>query len=235
LVVADFGQILSTGTLATARLGGINAHASLLPKYRGAAPIVWAIYHGESETGVTIIHMTPRMDAGDMLAQRRVPISAEQTAGDLEPILADVAAELTLEAIGALETGTAAPMPQDPALASRAPKVTKEHGRIRWDRSALEIHNQVRAMKPWPIAHTQRLAIAGDQGRWLIHRTAPLPNVSPNAEPGTIVGVERDRILVATGAGVLELLELQPAGKRPMDVATLLRGYKVAVDERLGG
>ena len=154
LVVCDYGQILSPATLATARLGGINLHASLLPKYRGAAPINWAIYHGETETGVTVIHMTPRVDAGPCVAQAATPIGPDETAAELEARLAELGAWFVRRAIDGSERGTLEALPQDAALASKAPRLKKTDGLIDWSRPAAAIKNHVRAMEPWPKTYT---------------------------------------------------------------------------------
>jgi methionyl-tRNA formyltransferase len=235
LVVADFGQILSPACLQTARLGGVNAHASLLPKYRGAAPVVWAIYHGESETGVSIIQMSPRMDAGAILSRRAVPIGPEQTAGELEATLAEVAAEMVAEAVDALEAGSVEGEPQDSAVASRAPKVKKSDGLIRWARGARDVANQVRAMQPWPIAYTHWRHGSSPPLRLQILKATPEADATPEtpgASPGTVVEVGRDRLAVQTGEGRLVIRELQPAGKRPMTVDAFLRGRRVEVGDR---
>jgi len=154
LVVCDYGQILSPATLATARRGGINLHASLLPKYRGAAPINWAIYNGETETGVTVLEITPWIDAGACLAQTRVVIGPDETAAELEVRLADIGARLTCEMIDLLESGHVQAIPQDASLVSKAPRLKKTDGAIDWSRSAAAIKNQIRAMEPWPKTYT---------------------------------------------------------------------------------
>src|SRR5262249_51865241 len=146
LVVAAYGQILSKEVLAVTPHGGINVHASLLPKYRGAAPVAWAIYHGETQTGITIIQMTVQLDAGGMLAQEAVAIGPDETAGELEARLAQLGSRLALEVIDQLAKGTARAIPQNPIQASKAPKLTKEHGAIDWHRPAREVCNQIRAM-----------------------------------------------------------------------------------------
>src|SRR6516225_890462 len=154
LVVAAYGQILSRDVLAVPPHGGINVHASLLPKYRGAAPIAWAIYHGEARTGVTIIKMSVSLDAGDMLAQEAIDIGPDETAGEVEARLAPLGARLALEVMAGLEAGTLQGRKQDPAQVTKAPKLTKEHGAIDWARSGSEVCRQVRAMQPWPTAFT---------------------------------------------------------------------------------
>src|SRR5690242_5642003 len=153
-IVADYGQILSAETLAVAPLGGINLHGSLLPKYRGAAPINWAIYHGEEETGVTVIHITPRVDAGPCLAKAATPIDPDENAAELEARLAVLGAPLILQAIDDLQAGRASAIPQDKSQATRAPRLKKSDGEIDWSRPAQAIKNQVRALEPWPKAFT---------------------------------------------------------------------------------
>ncbi|MGD0896945.1 MAG: methionyl-tRNA formyltransferase, partial [Thermoguttaceae bacterium] len=150
LVVCDYGQILKPETLAVARLGGINLHGSLLPKYRGAAPINWAIYHGETVTGVTVIHMSPEIDAGPCIARAEIPIGPEETAVELEARLAELGAPLVLRSLEAASAGRWEAILQDPALACRAPRLKKIDGAIDWSRSAMAIKNQIRALEPWP-------------------------------------------------------------------------------------
>ncbi len=150
MVVCDYGQILASSTLATSQLGGINLHASLLPKYRGAAPINWAIYNGETKTGVTVIHMTPKVDAGPCIAQAETDIGPEETAVELEKRLSELGAWLVLRTIDALKAGNLEAMAQDPALASKAPRLKKTDGLIDWSRPAAAIKNQIRALEPWP-------------------------------------------------------------------------------------
>src|SRR3990172_7246622 len=146
LVVCDYGEILKPATLATTRLGGVNLHGSLLPKFRGAAPVQWAILKGEPETGNTVIQMTPGLDAGPCLAQQRTPIDPDEDAAALESRLAMLGAGLVLRVVDQLAAGTARPIEQDPGQASKAPRLTKEHGAIDWSRSAAEIKNLVRAV-----------------------------------------------------------------------------------------
>src|SRR5229473_2592303 len=154
VVVAAYGQILSRDVLAVPVKGGINVHASLLPKYRGAAPVAWAIYHGETQTGVTIIRMSVALDAGDMLAQEVIDIGPEETAGELEARLAQVGARLAMKVIDQIATGASQGIKQDKTQATKAPKLTKEHGLIDWTRPARDVLNQIRAMQPWPTAYT---------------------------------------------------------------------------------
>jgi len=237
LVVVAFGQILSREVLATAPRGGINVHASLLPKYRGAAPIAWAIFHGEMRTGVTIIRMSVQLDAGDILAQEEVAIGPEETAGQLEARLAPLGARLALEVIGQLEAGTAQGRKQDPSQVTRAPKLTKEHGAIDWWRSGAEICRHIRAMQPWPTAYTYWHRVGQPPLRLIVCRAGWRPRGDEAATPGDILlaGCEGPGLCVAAGHQcVVEVHELQPAGKRRMSAEEFLRGRRPQAGDRLG-
>jgi methionyl-tRNA formyltransferase len=232
-VVADYGQILSPETLAVARLGGLNLHGSLLPKYRGAAPINWAIYRGETETGVTVIHMTPALDAGPCLAQARVRIGPDETAAELEPRLAEVGAPLVCQTIDALQAGEAKPIPQDPALVSKARRLRKTDGAIDWSRSAAQIRNQVRALQPWPGCYTYWHRPVGPPVRAIIGRVSVSPSLVA-AEPGTVLEAAGDRLVIVTGHDAVNLESIQPSGKRPLSTAEFLRVYRVEPGQRFG-
>jgi methionyl-tRNA formyltransferase len=237
LVVAAYGQILSKDVLAAARLGGINVHASLLPKYRGAAPVAWAIYHGETVTGVTIIRMSVHLDAGEMLAQEAVAIGPEETAGELEARLAPVGARLALDVIGQITSGTAHGIPQDKTLATRAPKLKKENGLIDWGRTAREVCNQVRAMQPWPTSYTFLHHSGQPPLRLIINRANPLDGTAAgDLAPGALVvpAPVPDHLVVTTGGGLVDVMELQPAGKRRMSATDFLRGHRLQAGDRLG-
>jgi methionyl-tRNA formyltransferase len=235
LVVAAYGQILSNEVLSSARLGGINVHASLLPKYRGAAPVAWAIYHGETETGVTIIRMTTGLDAGDMLAQEKLAIGPEETAGDLETRLAPLGAELAMRVLEQLADGVVAGVKQDRNLITKAPKLTKEQGLIDWTRAAREVCNQVRAMQPWPTAYTWWHREGKSAMRLMISRCKAHPDESAGAKPGACsIRASESRLQVASGRGVVEVLELQPAGKRRMAAGEFLRGNSVREGDWFG-
>jgi methionyl-tRNA formyltransferase len=234
LVVCDYGQILSAATLATTRLGGVNLHASLLPQYRGAAPIHWAVYHGETETGVSVIHMTPRVDAGPVIEQARTPIGPHETSAELEPRLARLGAELVRRAIDVLEAGAAREIPQDRALASKAPRLKKTDGRIDWSRPAEAIRNQVRAMEPWPKTHTFWHRPKGAALRLILGPVSVADPSDADAAPGTVLEAAGDRIVVAAGGGAVVLHSLQPAGKRLLPVREFLRGYPVRPGQRFG-
>lgn len=235
LVTAAYGQILSADLLGISRLGGINLHGSVLPAYRGASPVARAIEHGDLETGVTVIRMTPRIDAGGMLAVARTPIGADETAGELEARLAALGAPLVAQAIAALEAGTATVLPQERARVTRAPKLRKEDGRIDWTKPARAVHNLVRAMQPWPTASTSWTRAAGparEPLRLIVHRTEPLDR--PEATPGEVVEAQGDRLVVAAGEGSVRLLVVQVPGKKPVPAAEFLRGHRVAVGDRMG-
>lgn len=234
LVVCDYGELLRPETLATARLGGINLHGSLLPKYRGAAPVQWAILRGETETGNSVIQMTPGLDAGPLLAQQSMPIGADEDAEQLETRLAAMGAELVLRVIDELETGTAKPIAQDTSLASKAPRLKKEQGAIDWSRPAQEIKNQVRALRPWPRAFTFWQRTGAESVRVNIDRVSVVvPHGDAPVAPGTVLDATK-HLLIATRDGALEVLELQPAGKRSMPAAEFLHGYRATVNDRFG-
>jgi methionyl-tRNA formyltransferase len=241
-VVCDYGQILSNETLATARLGGINLHGSLLPKYRGAAPIHWAIYHGDTETGVTVIHMTPRLDAGPCIGQTRTPIGGDETTADVEARLSQLGAPLVLRCIEQLAAGQAASILQDPTQATKARRLRKEDGEIDWTRSAKAIHNQIRAFSPWPRSTTWYFRREGEPLRVMIDvadevRTtdeAGAAGARTNAEPGTVIATTGETLHVQTGNGVLAIRRIQPVGKKQISGEEFLRGYRVQVGDRFG-
>jgi methionyl-tRNA formyltransferase len=243
LVVAAYGQILSRDVLETAPRGGINIHASLLPKYRGAAPIAWAIAKGETQSGVTVIKMSIYLDAGDMLAQEAVAIGPEETAGELEARLAPLGARLAVQVISQIEAGTSRSIKQDKALSTKAPKLTKEHGLIDWRVPAQDIANHIRAMQPWPTAYTFLHHPEADPQRLLIYRTACRDSLDTAVlAPGQVVdpGDGSHGIYVAAGLNaqgtptILEILELQPAGKRRMTAIEFLRGRRLTTEDRFG-
>jgi methionyl-tRNA formyltransferase len=235
LVVCDYGQILAPETLATARLGGINLHGSLLPKYRGAAPVNWALLNGESETGVTVIHMTPKVDAGPCIARSVTTIDPDETAVELEARLARSGGQLMRETIDALANGvTLEALPQDPALASKAPRLKKTDGAIDWTRPALSIKNQIRALEPWPRTYTFWHRANGEPLRMIFGPSDVVESVEPSHPPGTVLEARGDRLVVASGQGAIAPRTVQLAGKRPMGIAELLRGHKIQPGERFG-
>lgn len=232
LVVADYGFILAPETLSVASLGGINLHGSLLPKYRGAAPINWALYHGERETGVTVIHMTPQLDAGPCIAQAETPIEPEETAVELEARLAQLGAPLVCRAIDDLQAGRASPVPQDNKLATKAPRLKKTDGLVDWSRPAAAIKDQVRAMEPWPKTYTFWHR-SGEPMRLILGRVSVLDEPA-SAPPGTVVRSSGSELLIATGEGLLKIEQLQPSGKRMLTAEEFLRGYPLVEGQQLG-
>jgi methionyl-tRNA formyltransferase len=226
-VVAAYGRILPDTLLALPPRGMINVHASLLPRYRGAAPIHRAVMAGEAVTGVTIMRVVRELDAGPMLAAAAVPIEADATSVEVERALAALGARLLVTTLDRLAGGDAVPeTPQDDRLATYAPKIERADGLIDWSRPARVIHNQVRGLHLWPHAFTYL-----NGGRLLIHRTATAGG-SAAAAPGTVLTGELD---VATGDGVLRILELQPEGRRVMPARDWLAGHAVAPGARFAG
>jgi methionyl-tRNA formyltransferase len=236
LVVAAYGQILKPEVLASARHGGINVHASLLPKYRGAAPVAWAIYHGEKQTGVTIIQMSPQLDAGGMILQETAAIGPEETAGELEARLAPMGATLALQAIELVISGTRQPIKQDQSQVSKAPKLKKEDGLIDWGRTAQQAGNQIRAMQPWPTAYTFWHHQGSAPLRVIVTRVGRiLAAVEASRQPPGALLPDRKELWVATGgAAELEIVEMQPAGKRRMPATEFLRGHPIQPGDRFG-
>lgn len=248
LVVCDYGQILAADVLGIAPLGGINLHASLLPRYRGAAPIQWALLRGEAETGVSVIHMTPRLDGGPILAVRQVTIGSEETHPELESRLAQLGIEPVAEAIERLalwdRTSTIGDR-QDTTLVSKAPRLKKEHGAVDWSRSAEEIRNQVRALKPWPGTFTFWRRPGHEALRIVIDRVSVLglgvraaalagADETLHYQAGEVVVSDGKQLIVATGSGGLAIAAIAPAGKRHMSVEEFLRGYRVREGDVLG-
>jgi len=243
LVVAAYGQILARDVLASAARGGINIHGSLLPKYRGAAPVAWAIYHGETRTGVTIIRMSVSLDAGDMLAQEAVDIGPEETAGEVEARLAKLGARMAVAVLDQIAEGAVHGVKQERSLVTRAPKLTKEHGLINWDRAAVQVCNQVRAMQPWPTAYTFLHQQVKPPSRVIMYRARPSSTQQRSDVPaGAILRAAdaSDSLLIAAGLAesgqrsVVEVLELQPVGKRRMAAEAFLRGHPTRPGDRFG-
>jgi methionyl-tRNA formyltransferase len=238
VVVAAYGQILSREVLGVPPQGGINVHASLLPRYRGAAPVAWAIARGETRTGVTIIRMSVRLDAGDMLAQEAIDVLPDETAGELEARLAPLGARLAMDVLERMEKGNLpAGTKQDPAAVTKAPRLTKEHGRIDWSLPAERICRHVRAMQPWPTAYTFWHRSGMAPFRLIVYKASARPRSGP--EQGltagqVVVGGHADVLSVAAGEGVVDVRELQPAGKRRMAAAEFLRGHRPREGDRLG-
>lgn len=224
-VVAAYGKMLPDRLLALPRLGMINVHASLLPAYRGAAPIHRAVMAGETETGITIIRLVREMDAGPMLRRAALPIDADDDAETLERALAALGAVTLLQAADDLESGRAAEEEQDHARATFAPRLTRADGAIDWSRTAGQVHDQVRGLHPWPRAFSH---LGG--ARYLIHRTAVVepPGEAP-AAPGQVLEAAGDRLVVAAGSGTaVAILEIQPEGRRALPARAFLAGHPLA-------
>ena len=221
-IVAAYGKILTDAVLAVPRLGLLNVHASLLPQYRGAAPIHRAIINGDRETGVTIMRVVKALDAGPMLADVRRPVGADETSEEVERDLAGLGADLLVSSVDALAAGRAQETPQNDAAATYAHRLTKDDGLVDWVWPAQRIHNLIRGLHPWPHAFT----FLGGQ-RFILRRSTTSPE-SPAVPPGTILESAGDRLRVASGAGTLNVVEIQPEGKRPMAVREFLAGHRIA-------
>jgi methionyl-tRNA formyltransferase len=219
IVVAAYGQILPPAILELPRLGCLNVHTSLLPKYRGAAPIQWAILDGETETGVTIMKMDAGLDTGPIIAQRSTPIADNDDAATLHDRLAGLGAELLTATIPAWDAGQIQPRPQDNGAATHARKITKEDGKLDWTLPAQTLWNKVRGLTPWPGTYT------GLRGQTLkIWRATP---EAPSGPPGGLLAAEKDNLLVACGEGSLRLTEVQLQGGRRLTAAEFLAGHRL--------
>jgi methionyl-tRNA formyltransferase len=231
LVIA-YGRILPQGVLDAPRRGCMNLHASILPRYRGAAPINWAIVRGETETGIALMQMDAGMDTGPVYRTRRTPIGADETAGELAARLADLAAVVVREDLPPAVAGEVEAMPQDHEAATMAPMLTKEDGRVNWSLPAQRVHDHVRGMTPWPGAHTTL-----DGKRFKVLETR-LGESSSEAAPGTILSIDTGdppSALVACGEGCVQLRRGQLAGKKALDAAQLAAGRTIGVGTVLGG
>jgi methionyl-tRNA formyltransferase len=225
VVVVAYGQILPKWLLDAAAIAPVNVHGSLLPAYRGAAPVNWAVLNGEQRSGVTTMLMAEALDAGPLLLRQEVPIAADMTAGDLYGELATVGASLLVPTLDGLAAGTLKPTPQDEHLVSWAPRIRKEMGRIDWHRTAAEIHNLVRGLNPWPLAYATLGGL-----RFQVVRTAASQVRSPQGpEPGTFLGVRGAGMMVQCGDGtVLELTQVQPANRKRMSGRELVAGFRLS-------
>lgn len=221
MIVAAFGQILSKEILDMTRYGCVNVHASLLPKYRGAAPIQWAVINGEKVSGVTTMRMDIGIDTGDMIEKVEVPLDKEETGGSLFDRLAEEGAKLCVHTMSEIEAGRATYTKQDESEATHTSMIKKQFGKIDWTKSAVEIERLVRGLNPWPSAYTSL------NGKTLkIWRTS-VEEADSGAKAGTIVSLKKDEIAVQTGKGILLLQEVQLEGKKRMPVDAFLRGYQL--------
>lgn len=230
LVVVAYGLILPAALLLVPTRGAINVHASLLPRWRGAAPVARAIEAGDALTGISIMQIVPKLDSGPVFAQASMPIEESDTAGTLEARLAEAGARLLVQTLDALAAGPLEPRPQDEAAACYAAKIRKEEALLDWSRPALELHRRVRAFNPRPVAHTgfrgQRLRV------WESARVQIAPGTAP-AAPGTVLATRRDGIAVQTGAGALALTRVQLEGGKIVTAAEFLNGHRLLAGEQL--
>ena len=234
--ICDYGQILSQEGIRAARLGGLNLHGSLLPKYRGAAPVNWALYHGDKTAGITVIYITPEVDAGPMIASASLEVGPDETAPELEKRLARLGAPCVVQAVDELARDEAVQnhaVPQDASLACGAPKLKRRHSTIDWSQSAQQIHNQIRALEPWPRTITFWKKSPDKPALRLI----PLPKTQvldgpANEVPGTVLAVG-ETLQVATGDGILAISHLQPSGKKALTLPEFLCGNPMRVGDRL--
>lgn len=225
-VVAAFGQILSKEILDMPRFGCVNIHASLLPKYRGAAPIQWSIIDGEEKTGVTLQQMDVGLDTGDIIAVKEVVIESDETGGSLFDKLAIAGGELIVETLPLIESGSVIPVPQDDSKSTYAGKLSKDMGNIDWSKSAVEIDRLIRGCTPWPSGYTML------GGKTLKIWKARALEVEGQA--GVICQVDKNHIIIGCGNGSLELSELQLEGKKRMTVHDFLLGYHMEIGDKLG-
>ena len=230
MVVVAFGQILPKEILEMCTYGCVNVHASLLPKYRGSAPIQWAIIDGEEVTGVTTMQMDEGLDTGDMLLKTEVTIEPKETGGSLFDKLAQAGAKLCVETLEALQNKTVTPIPQGETTTAYAKMLDKQLGNIDWNKTAVQIERLIRGLTPWPSAYTnwnEKVMKIWDA------EVSAIDIETEDAKPGTIVKVEKDAFYVQTGEGLLKVCELQIPGKKRMDAGAFLRGYQVKVGEKL--
>lgn len=228
IVVVAYGQILTKEVLAIPELGCVNVHASLLPKYRGAGPIQWAVINGEKTTGITTMYMEEGLDTGDMILKEEIPIGEDETAEELHDRLALLGGKLLKETIVQIDKGIAPRVKQDHEKSSYAPRLTKELGNIQWNKTAEEIHNLIRGTIPWPMAYTNYF------DRTMKIWKSSVEEKSESSEPGKIVEVERDRIIVATGKGYIAIEELQFSGGKRLKAKDFLVGNTIEKNVVLG-
>jgi methionyl-tRNA formyltransferase len=231
-VISAYGKFIPDELLSLARYRGINLHPSLLPRYRGAAPIQWALINGDSRTGVTIIEVAEKMDAGAIYSQKSVDIFPDDNAGTLFTKLAEEGGRLLADAVEQIAEGKGDPQPQDESKVTLAPRLSKEEGRINWQMSATDINNRIRGFYPWPGAFTTLSTPKGARSLKIIQaRVFP----GGGGRPGEVLEADGDVLIVSTGDGTLRLLEVQLEGKRPLAAEDFLRGHRIASGEILGG
>ncbi|MCI8649896.1 MAG: methionyl-tRNA formyltransferase [Anaerotruncus sp.] len=225
IIVVAYGKILPKEILELPQYGCINVHGSLLPKYRGAAPIQWSVLNGDAVAGVTTMYMAQGLDTGDMILSKQTPIGADETSGELFERLSQLGAQLLAETVALVAQGSAPRVAQQEQDASYAPMLAKEQAAVDWNRSAVQVHNLVRGMNPWPVAYTML-----DGKRLRIYRVKP---VEANGEAGVVLEGGK-RLVVACGTAAVEILELQADGSKRMQAVDYLRGHPVAAGIKLG-
>lgn len=230
IVVMAYGQILPATLLDIPPHGCLNVHTSILPKYRGAAPIQWAIWNGDAETGVTIMKMDAGMDTGDIVSTERTPIAADDNAQTVHDRLGKVGAQLMPGMLSDYVAGRLEPSPQDDSLATHARKITKEDGRLDWNRTAVELWNQIRALTPWPGTHC-RWSQDGRESVLKVWQAEPIEG--PAVSPGQVMKADREGLIVTCGEGCLRIRELQKEGGRRLAARDFLAGNRLAPGTRL--
>ncbi len=234
ICVAAYGKILRPVLLDMPRFGCINVHASLLPKYRGAAPIQWAVLNGEEKSGVTIMHMAAGLDTGDMIIKEEVPLSKDETAGSLHDKLADIGGPLLLKALDLIEKGEAPRIPQDESQATYVSTIDKSFGNVDFSEPAEKLERFLRGLDPWPSAFTKLNGKNLKLFKGEVKEAGSLPEEYKNAVPGTVVSVSQDSFDILCGEGIISIKQLQLEGKKRMDTADFLRGYVITPGTVLG-
>lgn len=225
-VVVAYGKLIPRSIFAMPRLGTINLHPSLLPKYRGAAPVQWSLINGDMETGVTVQMINEELDAGDIVLQEKIEIDENITAGELYDLVFPIGAALVVKSIDLLGSGEIVPVNQDHSGATHCGKIDKDTAKIRWDSDARSIHNLVRGLNPRPVAWT---TFRGHHMK--IWKTSVFSGITPGLKPGEVRKFEKKRLLAGTGSGVIEILEIQPENKKKMDGLSFINGYRLQEGE----
>ncbi len=228
IITAAYGQIIPVELLETPKYKAINVHASLLPKYRGAAPIHKSIIEGEKETGITIMYMVKELDAGDIITQKKIPIERDDTVGTLHNKLSETGSNLLIETLKLIEAGEAKPLAQDNRKATYSPILKRENELINWNRTSNAIYNHIRGLNPWPVAYTYI-----NNEVFKIWWAEPI-QYNHQQDAGTILKIDKEDLYIATLDGAMSLKEIQPSGKRRMNIVSYLQGTKITLGEKIG-
>lgn len=229
IITAAYGQFLPNSILTAPKYGAINVHASLLPKYRGGAPVHYAIWKGEEKTGITIMEMVGKMDAGAILAQAEMPITTDDNVATMFGKLSELGRDLLMATLPKLFAGDITPLPQDEDQVTYSPNITREEERIDWTQTATEIHNQIRGFNSWPVAHTLY-----DGQRWKIWQSEVVAGETTTAAPGTVIEINKKPAAFKVACGgrtVLAIIEIQPAGKKKMSISNFINGGAGGLEE----